>query len=99
MGDIKKKISVKEIENLGFLTRISLSETEIESFTCELNEIVDYISSISNVCTETASVLPQTEIRESVIRKDIVEQSMPRQDILSNAPDKTDKFLKVPKIL
>jgi len=99
MGDIKKKISVKEIENLGFLTRISLSETEIESFTYELNEIVDYISSISNVCTETVNVLSQPETRESVIRKDIVEKSMPRQSLLSNAPDKTDKFLKVPKIL
>jgi aspartyl-tRNA(Asn)/glutamyl-tRNA(Gln) amidotransferase subunit C len=98
--DLKKKVLKKEeIEYLGNLAKIGLTEDEKAQFAEELDKIIYYISQLSEVPTEKVSpvwhVLPVT----NVFRKDEVKNSTEREKLLENAPEKTDRFFKVPKII
>lgn len=97
---MKEKIIKKEdVEYLGRLARIELTEEEKKKFEKELGKILEYISKLNEVNTEniepTYHVLPL----KNVFRDDIPESSTSKEEILKNAPDKDDDFFKVPRII
>jgi len=95
----KKSVTKVDIEYLGSLAKISLTEDEKVHLSEELGKIIYYISQLADVPTEKISptwhVLPVT----NVFREDEIKDGTDREDILKNAPERTDKFFKVPKII
>jgi aspartyl-tRNA(Asn)/glutamyl-tRNA(Gln) amidotransferase subunit C len=93
------KISKEEIEHIASLARLYLSEEEKELFGSQLSSILDYMEKLNELDTKdiepTSHVLPLS----NVMRDDIPQPSIPREDALMNAPDRTDKFYRVPKII
>jgi len=93
------RISKQEIEHIASLARLSLSEEEKELFGSQLSSILDYMEKLNELDTRdiepTSHVLPLS----NVMRDDIPRPSIPREDALLNAPDHTDKFYRVPKII
>jgi aspartyl-tRNA(Asn)/glutamyl-tRNA(Gln) amidotransferase subunit C len=93
------RISKKEIEHIASLARLYLSEEEKELFGLQLSSILDYMEKLNELDTKdikpTSHVLPLS----NVMRDDIPRPSIPREDALLNAPDHTDKFFRVPKII
>jgi aspartyl-tRNA(Asn)/glutamyl-tRNA(Gln) amidotransferase subunit C len=93
------RISKEEIEHIASLARLSLTEEEKELFGSQLSSILDYMAKLSELDTRnvepTSHVLPIS----NVMRDDIPGHSIPREDALMNAPDHTDKFFRVPKII
>jgi len=93
------KISKEEIEHIASLARLYLSEEEKELFGSQLSSILDYMEKLNELDTKdiepTSHVLPLS----NVMRDDIPQPSIPREDALMNAPDHTDKFYRVPKII
>ncbi|MCD6407834.1 Asp-tRNA(Asn)/Glu-tRNA(Gln) amidotransferase subunit GatC, partial [bacterium] len=89
----------EDVEYLGKLARIELSEEEKEKLENDLEKILEYISKLNEVNTEnvppTYHVLPV----KNVFREDKVKESFPREELLKNAPDRTEEFFKVPKII
>ena len=95
----KKVIDKKDVEYLGNLARIFLTEDEKENLCADLEKILKYVSQLEKVDTEnvepTYHVLPV----KNAFRKDEVRQSFPKEEILKNAPDRKGDFFKVPKII
>lgn len=95
----KGTITGQDVEYLGNLARINLSEGEKTQFGKELEKIIFYVSQLSEVSTDKVSptwhVLPVT----NVFREDEVKKYTDREEILSNAPERDDRFFKVPKII
>jgi len=93
------KISKEEIEHIASLARLYLSEEEKELFGSQLSSILDYMEKLNELDTKdiepTSHVLPLS----NVMRDDIPSPSIPREDALLNAPDRTNKFYRVPKII
>jgi aspartyl-tRNA(Asn)/glutamyl-tRNA(Gln) amidotransferase subunit C len=50
---------------------------------------------------DTSNVEPLSHVIElsNVLREDKVRPSYPQEEVLKNAPSKTDKFFKVPKVI
>lgn len=94
-----KKIKKEDVEYLGLLSRINLSAEETASFVSEFEKILEYVSALSAL--DTAEVEPAYRIMKTagVLRRDANETSMDREELLANAPEKTEKFFKVPKII
>lgn len=88
-----------DVGYLGNLAKLGLTEEEKVRFAKEFEKIIYYVSQLSEVSTEKISpvwhVLPVT----NVFRKDEVKKSADRDDLLKNAPERTDGFFKVPKII
>jgi aspartyl-tRNA(Asn)/glutamyl-tRNA(Gln) amidotransferase subunit C len=93
------RISKEEIEHIASLARLFLSEDEKELFGLQLNSILDYMEKLNELDTRdiepTSHVLPLS----NVMRDDMLRPSISREDATMNAPDHTDKFYRVPKII
>ena len=93
------KISKEEVEHVAVLARLTFSETEIERFVDQLNNILDYMDQLGKL--ETSSVEPtfHAVTRKNVFREDRALPSSPQDLALSNAPDGDRGFFRVPKII
>jgi len=93
------RISKEEIEHIASLARLSLTEKEKELFGSQLSSILDYMEKLNELDTRnvepTSHVLPLS----NVMRDDVPGPSIAREDALMNAPDHTEKFFRVPKII
>jgi aspartyl-tRNA(Asn)/glutamyl-tRNA(Gln) amidotransferase subunit C len=93
------KITDKEVRHIARLSRLFLTEEEVTIFKSQLNTILDYVEQLNSLDTSevepTAHVIPL----KNIMRDDIAEPSLSQQEILRNAPDATDKFFRVPKII
>lgn len=93
------KITSEEVRHVAKLARLKVSETEVETFTKQLEELLEHFSAMSAI--NTAGVSPTSHPIEinNVFRKDIVKTSLTQEDVLSNAPKAQDQRFVVPQIL
>lgn len=92
----------EEIEHLGSLARIRLTDKEVESFAKEISAIVDYVGAISAIVEKDQGgrepVLGQPF---NVFRSDVVtnEADVYTEDLLKEAPHRKGRYFAVKKIL
>ncbi|MBU4321528.1 MAG: Asp-tRNA(Asn)/Glu-tRNA(Gln) amidotransferase subunit GatC [Nitrospinae bacterium] len=90
------KISVEYISKLA---RLSVSEEEKETFSAQLNSILSYMEKLNELDTKDVEPTSHVVSLSNVMRDDVQRDSISREDALANAPDRTDKFYRVPKII
>jgi len=90
-------ISKEEVRHIAELARLELSEEEISRFQKELSSILDYFSKLREVDTKGIEPTYQTTKLENVFREDRVEEKggLTQEEVLSNAPEKKDGYIKV----
>lgn len=90
------KISVEYISKLA---RLSVSEKERETFSAQLQGILSYMEKLNELDTKDVEPTSHIVSLSNVMRDDVQKDSISREDALANAPDHTDKFYRVPKII
>jgi len=96
----KNYIDRETVDYIAKLSRLSLSEEQAIKFQKQISDILGYINQLKEV--DTDNVLPTSHVISSmknVFREDKVKESLSQSEVLTNAPDKEDKFFKVPKII
>jgi aspartyl-tRNA(Asn)/glutamyl-tRNA(Gln) amidotransferase subunit C len=92
-------ISRQDVEHVAELARLELTAAEKEQFILQLNAILSYFEKLNELDTTdvepTAQVLPMS----NVWRDDAVHPSLDRTKVLQNAPDESQFFFKVPRII
>jgi aspartyl-tRNA synthetase len=93
------KISKGEVKHVAKLARLTLSEEEIDSYSHDLNAILDYVETLEAL--DTGDVSPTSHVleMENVWRDDTPAAYSETEAILSNAPQRQERYFKVPKIL
>ena len=93
------RISKEEVKHIAGLSRLSLSEEDMETFGIQLNKIIEYVEQLNRL--DTADVEPTSHAipLKNVMRDDVPRASLTKEDALKNAPDSTEKFYRVPKII
>ena len=101
VDDHKKrmKITKDKVRHIARLSRLSLSEGDIDTFSGQLSTIIEYVEQLNKL--ETAGVEPTSHVLplSNVMRDDTPAASLPREEALGNAPDSDGKFYRVPKII
>ena len=81
------------------LARLALKDEEAEQLTRQLSDILTYVEKLNELDTKdvepTSHVLPV----RNVLREDEVSGSIDRGKALVNAPDRTEEFFRVPKVI
>ncbi|MCZ7399230.1 MAG: Asp-tRNA(Asn)/Glu-tRNA(Gln) amidotransferase subunit GatC [Candidatus Methanoperedens sp.] len=95
-------IAKKDLEHIAWLSRLELSEEDMEKYTPRLNSVLDYFGELDEVDTEgvepTYHVLPINNVfREDEINAPA--KSLTQEEALSNAPKKQDGFFKAPRMM
>jgi aspartyl-tRNA(Asn)/glutamyl-tRNA(Gln) amidotransferase subunit C len=97
-GDIVK-ITCKDVANVALLSRLEFSESEIETFTGQLDAILEYAEVLNKLNVEGVEPMAHVLPLKNVMRADEAKPSLPRELALSNAPEQEDGYFKVPKIM
>ncbi len=94
------KLSRRDVLKLARLSRLKLSEEEIERFRAELSEILDYVEVLEK--TETSGLKPTYQVSglKNVMRADQIAayQTSPA-DLVKNAPALEKNQFKVKRVL
>ena len=94
------KITREEIDHLAELSSFSLDDAEKDALGVDLENIIKYISELSELDTEGVEPTYQVFEMENVWREDeILPQDADRATLLALAPAEQDYQIKVPKVL
>lgn len=93
------QINEEIIKHTANLARLKLTDSEVNTFTKQIGDIVTLADKLNEVDTSgvdaTAYILPI----ENVFREDVVKQSYNRDEMISNAPTKEAGYITVSKVM
>lgn len=90
-------ISKETMERMAALSKLELSQTELEQLSSELETIVNYMDILSQLPVESADRAEPIFLLHNVLREDRVISGENRAVLLSNAPATDGETLVVPK--
>ena len=92
-------VTIKDVEHIAKLAKLEFTDAEKEKFTHQLNDILRHIETLNKL--DTSNVEPLSHVIElgNAFRTDEMKPGIPTGEALKNAPAKTDKFFKVPKVI
>lgn len=92
-------VTLKDVEHIAELARLKFSDEELESFTHQLNQILEYVEKLNELDTENVEPLSHPVEGNNAFREDELKPSINREEALKNAHDSDDEFFKVPKVI
>ena len=99
MPDGGSKMDRATVEYVARLSRVALSEGELELFSGQLSQILDYIGELNTLDTTNVTPLAQAIEAVNVLREDVPRESLPPAEALANSPERAGDFYKVPAVL
>jgi aspartyl-tRNA(Asn)/glutamyl-tRNA(Gln) amidotransferase subunit C len=92
-------ISRQDVEHVARLSRLALSEAEAERMREQLSGILAYIDKLRAL--DTAGVEPTSHAVPlvNVMREDEPSPCLEQDEALANAPDRSDAYFRVPRII
>lgn len=91
-------IDQNEVKHVAMLARLELSEDEKQKMTSELREIIEYVDELEAAPTENVESLNQISGLKNITRQDEIKAGLSVADVLLNAPEKQDNFIKTKKV-
>lgn len=92
-------ISREEVAHLARLSRLAVTEQELDTFAGQLDVILQAVARVGEV---TAGDIPPTSHSvplTNVLREDVVRPGLTQEQALSGAPDSAEGRFRVPRIL
>lgn len=93
------KVSADDVKYIAQLSRLTVPETEMEKFTEQFNQILNYADILQKIDTAgiepTAHVLPVS----NVLREDVAKEGVTHEEALQNAPAVHNGGFKVPRVI
>lgn len=94
------KISREDVLKLASLSKIKLSEKEVDQFVEELSAIVGYVEQINSIQLDDLEPTDQVTGLKNVTRPDeIIEYQASKEDLLKNLPARDGDYIKVKRVL
>ncbi|HUU74664.1 MAG TPA: Asp-tRNA(Asn)/Glu-tRNA(Gln) amidotransferase subunit GatC [Methanoregulaceae archaeon] len=88
-------ISERDVKHIAELADIGISGEELDEFTVQFNDILDYFDILDQVEAEATK---ETDLY-NVFREDVVTPSLPQEEVLCNAGEKEDGFFRAPRVM
>ena len=93
------QISKDEIIHIAKLANLNLNDQEIEQYTNDMKDILNFANTINNVNTEDVEDSINITENYNVFRKDEIEEFGDREALLKNAPSQDDGMFRIPKVI
>jgi len=92
-------MDISDVLKVARLARIETSEAEAEKLLPQLNNILGWIEQLSEVDTDDVEPLANVVNMEAKLREDVVSDGGYAESVLKNAPEETQGFFVVPKVV
>jgi aspartyl-tRNA(Asn)/glutamyl-tRNA(Gln) amidotransferase subunit C len=97
------KISREDVTRVADLAYLELSESELETYRKQIDEILEYIGKLNELDTANvepmAQVLADDQTADATVREDVVVPCNVAPEILKQAPDPEPPYFRVPKVI
>jgi aspartyl-tRNA(Asn)/glutamyl-tRNA(Gln) amidotransferase subunit C len=97
------KITREDVIRVADLAYLDLGETELETYRKQIDEILEYVSKLSEIDTTNvepmAQVLADDQSADATLREDVVVPCNVAPEILKQAPDPEPPYFRVPKVI
>jgi len=87
------------VRHIGKLSRIELSDEQVETFRGQLADILEYFGKLRQLDTEGVEPMAHAAELHNVLAEDIPAEGLTPQQALANAPDRDGDFFKVPRVI
>ena len=88
-----------EVRKVAILSRLKLTEAEVQTMTSQLGKVLDYVAILNEVAIEDVEPMAHAAELSNVFREDEPGLSLSREQALANAPKTDGRFFLVPQIL
>ena len=95
----KTDLSVEEIRQISVLTRIAMTEDELDVMRAQMSNILDSVAILNEVDTEGVEPTGHSVNIKSVMREDQRQDSLTQDETLSNAPQRDGSFIRIKAVL
>lgn len=92
-------LSRDDVSKVALLARLRLTTTELETFTGQLSQIVDFVAQLQALDTSQVEPLAHGIDVQNVFREDVRGDALPREAALANAPRRNAEGFLVPAVL
>lgn len=92
-------VTKDDVKHIAALAKLKFSDEELDKFTSQFNEILNYIETLNEINTENIEPMSHPLNSENVFREDILVPGSSTEDALKNAPATDGTFFIVPKII
>ena len=93
------KLERQQVLHIAKLARVELSETEVETYSEQLSEIIGHFDTLEGVDTAGIEPTAHTLPIRNVFADDVSRPSLPREEVLALAPNTEDGYLRVRAVL
>ena len=94
-----KTIDADLVRHIGLLSRIELTEPQVETFSRQLGAILEYFDKLQELDTEGVEPMAHAVEIHNVLAEDVPAESLPPERALANAPARDGDFFRVPKVI
>ncbi|MDZ7658658.1 Asp-tRNA(Asn)/Glu-tRNA(Gln) amidotransferase subunit GatC [Fodinibius sp.] len=92
-------VTKKDVNYVADLARLQLSEEETKSLVNDMNQILDYMTTLEELDTSDIEPLEHVIDLEYRLRDDKAKEPLSHEDALKNAPDADTDYFRVPRVI
>ncbi len=92
-------VSISDVEKIAQLAKLKFSDDEKTKLQKDMNQVLGYIEQLNELDLKNVEPLENINETENIDRPDEVKPWLTTEEALQNAPSKTGKFFKVPKVI
>jgi aspartyl-tRNA(Asn)/glutamyl-tRNA(Gln) amidotransferase subunit C len=92
-------ISREEVAHLARLSRLAVTEEELQTFAGQLDVILQAVARVGEVAADDIPPTSHSVPLTNILRDDVVVPGLDRADALAGAPDTEEDRFRVPRIL
>lgn len=92
-------LSKEEILKIAKLSRLKLSDADIESFSGRLDDLLRHMEDLKSLDLSNDSPMTGVEDAPTVLREDVPQKSLSHEQAFANAPDVENGHFVIPKVI
>jgi aspartyl-tRNA(Asn)/glutamyl-tRNA(Gln) amidotransferase subunit C len=94
-----EKITADLVRHIGRLSRIELTDQQVQTFGRQLAGILEYFDKLQELDTSQVQPMAHAVEIQNVLADDEPRPSLSAQQALANAPQRDGDFFRVPKVI
>ena len=98
-GEESADLSIEEIKQISVLTRIAMTDNELDLMRTQMSAILDSVAILNEVDTENVEPTGHSVDVKSVMRDDEKQDSLTQEETLLNAPQREGSFIRIRAVL
>ncbi len=93
------RITTDQVKHVANLARLAITEEEAKDFKNQLDAIISFAEELNELDTDHVEPTSHVLDMKNVLREDKAIEGLPQEEVLKNAPEHRDGYVKVPSII